>query len=143
MDTNNGQPTGTGGNKPQEELRSELEAMGKAAAELLDHLVKVPAALAQIPLQYLPEDTASHARTAAAEGFQAVKSLVDSISTEVDRMVREQSKRASTRTGVGGSPTASGEAPSASDETTRMDDSGSTGTGPQNTVRLPDDEHTH
>src|SRR5215211_5272287 len=113
MDTNQGQTpgTGAGGNKPQEELRSELEAMGRAAAELLEHLVRVPATLAQIPLQYLPEDTANHARNAAAEGFKAVKTLVDSISSEVDRLVREQSQRSGTQTGAGSSsgPTASGE----------------------------------
>jgi hypothetical protein len=141
MDTNQGQTPNAGGpdKQPQEELRSELEAMGRAAAELMDHLVKVPATLAQIPLQYLPDDTASHARNAAAEGFKAVKTLLDSISAQVDRLVTEQSNRASTRTGVG---TPSGD-DATGDETTRM--GGSTGSsGPQNTVRLSDDDdQTH
>src|SRR4051812_44876243 len=125
MDTNQGQTPNTGNKQPQEELRSELEAMGHAAAELLDHLVKVPAALAQIPLQYLPEDTAGHARTAASEGFKAVKTLIDSISAEVDRMVREQSARSSTQTGAGSTPsgdTAATSGEATSGETTRMGD---------------------
>jgi hypothetical protein len=106
MDTNNGPTTGAGGSgkQPQEELRDELEAMGRAAAELLDHLVRVPAALAQIPLQYLPEDTAEHARNAATEGFKAVKTLLDSISTQVDEMMAQQSRRSGTQTGAGTTP---------------------------------------
>jgi hypothetical protein len=133
--------------QPQEELRDELEAMGRAAVDLMEHLVRVPAALAQIPLQYLPEDTATHARNAAAEGFQAVKTLLDTISTEVDRLMREQGQRTGTRTGVGGEtpsggPTAGGEAMGGTGDTTRMGGSGATGSGQQPTVRL-DDDTTH
>ena len=133
MDTNGQKTTGPDGTgkQPQEELRDELEAMGRAAAQLLDHLVKVPAALAQIPLQYLPEETATHARNAAAEGFQAVKTLLDTISTEVDRLMREQSQRTGTRTGVGDA---------APGDTTRMGGTGDAAdSGPANTVRLDDD----
>ena len=98
MDTNN---TPAGGQKPpKEELRDELQAMGQAAVDLMEHLVRVPAALAQIPLQYLPEDTADHARTAASEGFKAVQSLLNSLAREVDRVVADQTRRTSTRTGT-------------------------------------------
>ena len=140
MDMNEGQTGGTGGTgkQPQEELRDELEALGRAAVDLMEHLVRVPAALAQLPLQYLPEETAGHARNAATEGFQAVKSLLDTISSEVDRLMREQSQRTSTRTGVGndtpsGGSTMGGEA---------MGGTGDSGSGPQHTVHL-DDDTTH
>ena len=58
MDTNKG-PAHRGWQRQAaaRRIRDELEAMGHAAADLLEHLVRVPAALAQIPLQYLPEDT--------------------------------------------------------------------------------------
>ncbi len=118
MDTNSTPNTGAGGSnkQPQEELRDELQAMGRAAADLLDHLVRVPAALAQIPLQYLPEDTAGHARNAATEGFKAVKTLLDSISAQVDEMMAQQSRRSGTQTGV--DPTAP--ADTTPEETTPM-----------------------
>ena len=74
MDNTGG--SGTSGRDPREDLRDQLEVMGKAAGELLEQLVKVPVTLAQIPLQALPEDTATHARNAATEGFAAVRSLL-------------------------------------------------------------------
>src|SRR4051812_27418817 len=136
MDTNQGQTPNTGNKQPQEELRSELEAMGRAAADLLDHLVRVPAALAQIPLQYLPEDTAGHARNAATEGFKAVKTLLDSISAQVDEMMAQQSRRSGTQTGV--DPVA----PPADEPThmghTHADESSGTSAG-EPTRRLDDD----
>ena len=98
--------TGTGANDPREELRGQLEAMGKAAGELLEQLVKVPATLAQIPMQALPEDAATHARNAASEGFAAVKTLLDSMAKGVDEVMKAQRERmanqGSTHTGVGG-----------------------------------------
>jgi hypothetical protein len=138
MDTNNGSATGPGGanKQPKEELRDELEAMGRAAAELLDHLVRVPATLAQIPLQYLPEDTADHARNAASEGFKAVKTLLDSISAQVDEMMAQQSRRSGTQTGAG--PTSSS---SSSSSSTPKDPSGMGGTADagEPTRRLDDE----
>jgi hypothetical protein len=101
--------TGTGGasgTDPREELRQQLEAMGKAAGDLLEQLVKVPATLAQIPMQALPEDAATHARNAASEGFAAVKTLLDSMAKGVDEVMKAQRERmanaGSTHTGVGG-----------------------------------------
>jgi phage host-nuclease inhibitor protein Gam len=97
---------GTGANDPREELRSQLEAMGKAAGDLLEQLVKLPATLAQIPMQALPEDAATHARNAASEGFAAVKTLLDSMTKGVDEVIKAQRERmanqGSTHTGVGG-----------------------------------------
>ena len=140
MDTNNGSATGPGGadKQPKEELRDELEAMGRAAAELLDHLVKVPAALAQIPLQYLPEDTAGHARNAATEGFKAVKTLLDSISAQVDDMMAQQSRRSGTQTGAGptSSSSSSSTSSSAPKESSGMGDSADAG---EPTRRLDDE----
>jgi hypothetical protein len=139
MDTNNGPTTGAGGSgkQPQEELRNELEAMGHAAADLLEHLVRVPAALAQIPLQYLPEDTAGHARNAATEGFKAVKTLIDTISAQVDEMMAQQSRRSGTQTGAGTPPPAE---PS-SGETTHMGGaSGTNGSSTGEPTRRLDDE---
>ena len=92
---------GTGGKRPQEEVRDELQAMGRAAADLLEHLIRVPAALAQIPLQMMPDDAATHARNAASEGFKAVKTLLDTITTQVDQAIADQNRRTSTHTGVG------------------------------------------
>ena len=101
--------TGTGGARgtdPREELRDQLEAMGKAAGQLLEQLVKVPATLAQIPMQALPEDAATHARNAATEGFAAVKTLLDTMAKGVDEVMKAQRERmanqGSTHTGVGG-----------------------------------------
>ena len=129
MDTNNNPTPGAGGSdkQPQEELRDELQAMGRAAADLLDHLVRVPAALAQIPLQYLPDDTAGHARNAATEGFKAVKTLLDSISAQVDEMMAQQSRRSSTQTGADATPaddTGHSESNGAGEPTRRLDDEG-------------------
>ena len=97
---------GTGANDPREELRGQLEAMGKAAGQLLEQLVKVPATLAQIPMQALPEDAATHARNAATEGFAAVKTLLDTMAKGVDEVMKAQRERmanqGSTHTGVGG-----------------------------------------
>ncbi len=139
MDTNNSPNTGAGGSdkQPQEELRDELQALGRAAADLLEHLVRVPAALAQIPLQYLPEDTAGHARNAATEGFKAVKTLIDSISSQVDEMMAQQSRRSGTQTGVdltappaddttnvGHTHAADSNGTSAGEPTRRLDDNG-------------------
>jgi hypothetical protein len=97
---------GASGADPREELRQQLEAMGKAAGDLLEQLVKVPATLAQIPMQALPEDAATHARNAASEGFAAVKTLLDSMAKGVDEVMKAQRERmanmGSTHTGVGG-----------------------------------------
>ena len=105
----------------------------------MEHLVRVPAALAQIPLQYLPEDTASHARNAANEGFKAVRTLMDSISTQVDQIIADQSQRSGMRTGTGPTPgTGGSDAPSG--ETTQMGHDAANGSeGPQATRRLDDD----
>jgi hypothetical protein len=78
---------------PREELREELQMMGKAASELMEHLVRVPATLAQLPLQAFPEETATHARNAANEGFAAVRSLIDSMSRGIDEMIKTQRER--------------------------------------------------
>jgi hypothetical protein len=91
LDENKGTPAG--GTDPREELRQQLELMGKAAGDLLEQLVRVPATLAQIPLQVLPEDTATHARNAATEGMKAVRTLVEGISRGVDEMMRAQGER--------------------------------------------------
>lgn len=92
MDENKGTPTG-GAADPREELREQLQLMGKAASDLLEQLVRVPATLAQIPLQALPGDTATHARNAANEGMKAVRTLVEGISRGVDELMRAQSER--------------------------------------------------
>src|SRR5689334_23437272 len=98
--------TGTGSTDPREELREQLQMMGRAAGDLLEQLVKVPVTLAQIPMQALPEDTATHARNAANEGFAAVRSLLDTMTKGIDQMMRDQRERmsnmGSTRSGVGG-----------------------------------------
>lgn len=108
-------PSGPGSADPREELRAQLQLMGKAAGDLLEQLVKVPATLAQIPLQVLPEDTATHARNAATEGFAAVRTLLDSMAHGIDEVMQSQRDRmaasGSTHTGVGdprapGSPAA-------------------------------------
>jgi hypothetical protein len=173
MDNTGGTTPGGGsgsasGQDPREELRAQLEVMGKAAGELLEQLVKVPGTLAQIPLQVLPEDTATHARNAATEGFAAVRSLLDVMTKGVDQVLRDQRERmanmGSTRTGVGGTSAPSEEP--AADTQTRALDSGSaessspaaeqqtsylgghgTGAGPEgtggngtgNTIRLDDE----
>ncbi len=96
MDENKGPravPPGSGPVDPREELREQLQLMGKAASDLLEQLVRVPTTLAQIPLQALPEDTAQHARNAATEGMKAVRTLVEGISRGVDEMMRAQSER--------------------------------------------------
>lgn len=99
-------PSGPRSDDPREELRMQLQLMGQAAGDLIEQLVKVPATLAQIPLQVLPEETATHARNAATEGFAAVRTLLDSISKGVDEVLKAQRERmssmGSTRTGVGG-----------------------------------------
>ena len=92
MDEHKGTPP-SGAVDPREELREQLQLMGKAAGDLLEQLVRVPATLAQIPLQVLPEDTATHARNAAAEGMKAVRTLVEGISRGVDEMMRAQGER--------------------------------------------------
>ncbi len=92
MDENKGTPSG-GAADPREELRAQLQLMGKAAGDLLEQLVRVPATLAQIPLQALPEDTATHARAAAAEGVKAVRTLVEGISRGIDELMRAQGER--------------------------------------------------
>lgn len=108
MDNKEGPRPASGGTgtDPREELREQLQVMGKAAGELLEQLVKVPATLAQIPLQALPEDTSTHARNAANEGFAAVRTLLDGMSRGIDQLMKEQRERmanmGSTRTGVGG-----------------------------------------
>ncbi|MGI8589013.1 MAG: hypothetical protein ACR2M0_15210 [Chloroflexia bacterium] len=92
--TNTAGPTGPAGD-PREELRAQLQTMGKAAGELLEQLVKVPATLAQIPLQAMPEETANHARNAANEGFAAVRTLLDGISRGLDDLMTAQRDRMS------------------------------------------------
>ncbi len=92
MDENKGTPSG-GATDPREELREQLQLMGKAAGDLLEQLVRVPATLAQIPLKALPEDTANHARNAANEGMKAVRTLVEGISRGVDELMRVQGER--------------------------------------------------
>jgi hypothetical protein len=150
--------TGSGsGTDPREELREQLEAMGRAASDLLEHLVKVPATLAQIPLQALPEDTATHARNAATEGMRAVRTLVEGISRGVDQMMREQADRMKAQQGSAESyqatdvSSAAGAPPSdtagAADslttrlggEDTDLPGEHSTGDGPAHTVRLHDE----
>jgi hypothetical protein len=91
MDENKG--TRPGATDPREELREQVQLMGKAAGDLLEQLVRLPATLAQIPLQALPEDTATHARNAATEGMKAVRALVEGISRGVDEMMRAQGER--------------------------------------------------
>src|SRR5437764_1047183 len=107
--------SGSGPTDPREELREQLQVMGKAAGELLEQLVKVPATLAQIPLQALPEDTSTHARNAANEGFAAVRTLLDGMSRGIDQLLKEQRERmanmGSTRTGVGGTSSSAGQSP--------------------------------
>ncbi|HUS14478.1 MAG TPA: hypothetical protein VM536_05590 [Chloroflexia bacterium] len=92
---------GTGGADPREELREQLQLMGKAAQDLLEQLVRVPATLAQIPLQVLPEDTATHARNAASEGFAAVRTLVDTMSRGVDDLMKAQRERMNSQRNAG------------------------------------------
>ncbi|HMA33027.1 MAG TPA: hypothetical protein VKY74_01000 [Chloroflexia bacterium] len=101
MDDKNKATGGRPGADPREELRDQLQVMGKAAGELLEQLVRVPATLAAIPLQALPEDTATHARNAASEGFAAVRSLVDGISRGVDEMIKAQRERTNPAGGAG------------------------------------------
>ena len=154
------QGTGTGGargNDPREELRGQLEAMGKAAGDLLEQLVKLPATLAQIPMQALPEDTATHARNAATEGFAAVKTLLDTMAKGVDEVMKAQRERmanmGSTQTGAGGTtgPSASASSGAEGDVTgqeagyTQRLDSGMSDTAGRdinnggNTVRLDEE----
>jgi hypothetical protein len=148
---------GTGANDPREELRAQLEAMGKAAGDLLEQLVKVPATLAQIPMQALPEDAATHARNAASEGFAAVKTLLDSMAKGVDEVMKAQRERmanqGSTHTGVGGTTGASASSGAEGDVTgqeagyTQRLDSGMSDTssrdvnngGNGNTIRLDEE----
>jgi hypothetical protein len=140
---------GTGANDPREELRAQLEAMGKAAGELLEQLVRVPATLAQIPMQALPEDAATHARNAASEGFAAVKTLLDSMAKGVDEVMKAQRERmanmGSTHTGVGGSSGAEGDVSGQEAGYTQRLDSGMPDTAGRdinnggNTVRLDEE----
>jgi hypothetical protein len=128
-------PSGGGtGADPREELREQLQLMGKAAQDLLEQLVRVPATLAQIPLQVLPEDTATHARNAASEGFSAVRSLVDSMSRGVDEMIKAQRERMNNQRGGLGSMGGGASGMSSSSETdpagaTRSLDAGSMHSG--------------
>ena len=90
MDNN----TGGTGKDPREELRDQLNLMGKAAGELLEQLVKVPATLAQIPLQVMPEDASSHARNAAREGFEAVRTILDAMAKGIEQVMKDTQARA-------------------------------------------------
>ncbi len=107
--------TGSGGQDPREELRDQIEVMGKAAGDLLEQLVKMPGTLAQIPLQALPEDTARHARNAASEGMAAVRTLLETMTRSIDQMMKEQRDRmaamGSSRTGTGGADASHTHAP--------------------------------
>ena len=94
MDNTTNTTGGAGGaGDPREELREQLQLMGKAAGDLLEQLVRVPATLAQIPMQALPGETAQHARNAANEGFAAVRTLLDGMARGIDDLMRQQRER--------------------------------------------------
>ena len=106
MDNTTNTTGGAGGaGDPREELREQLQLMGKAAGDLLEQLVRVPATLAQIPMQALPGETAQHARNAANEGVAAVRTLLDGMARGSDDMMRQQRERAA---GSGGAQSGAG-----------------------------------
>ncbi len=58
-------------------------------ADLLALAVKVPVALIQMPLNMLPPEAARHARTAAREGFLAVRSLLGALGDGIEGLLAE------------------------------------------------------
>jgi hypothetical protein len=149
MDNTTNTTGGAGGaGDPREELREQLQLMGKAAGDLLEQLVRVPATLAQIPMQALPGETAQHARNAANEGFAAVRTLLDSMSRGIDDLMRQQRERTAASGGAsaGVSDPMAESGASARDvesgATTRLDGNG-TGSGSDsgggNTIRLDEE----
>lgn len=60
-------------------------------ADLAKMIAQVPAALVQLPMALLPEDTQKHARTALLEGFLAVRSLLDAVGDGIEGALGGQS----------------------------------------------------
>jgi len=70
-------------------------------ADLGRLIVQVPAAVIQMPMGLLPEDTARHARAAAREGFLALRSLLAAVADSIESVLAEPSGKASTPTVAG------------------------------------------
>lgn len=69
--------------------------------DLAKMIAQVPAALVQLPMALLPEDTQKHARTALLEGFLAVRSLLDAVGDGIEGALGGQP---STKTATSGGP---------------------------------------
>jgi hypothetical protein len=70
-------------------------------ADLARLIVQVPAAVIQMPMSLLPEETAKHARAAAHEGFLALRSLLAAIGDSIESVLVEPSGKAATPTVAG------------------------------------------
>ncbi|MBF6611797.1 MAG: hypothetical protein IVW55_01550 [Chloroflexi bacterium] len=76
-------------------MKGSSPGIAAGMADLLALAVKVPAALLQMPLNMLPPEAARHARTAAREGFLAVRSLLDALGDGIEDLLAEPDDQSS------------------------------------------------
>lgn len=60
--------------------------------DLAKMIAQVPAAMVQLPMALLPEETQKHARTALYEGFLAVRSLLGAVGDGIEGALSGESK---------------------------------------------------
>ena len=60
-------------------------------ADLARLAIQVPVAIVQMPLAMLPDDTARHARSAAREGFLALRALLGAIGDGIENLLADPS----------------------------------------------------
>jgi hypothetical protein len=73
-----------------EEFRDDYNSgSGSNVRDLARFAARVPAALVQMPMSILPDETVRHARASAREGFLAVRSLLGAIGDRIEDMLAE------------------------------------------------------
>ncbi len=65
-------------------------------------LIKLPAALVQLPMAILPEDTQKHARAALLESFLAVRSLLSAVGDGIEGALSDSGQKKATYKGPQG-----------------------------------------